>query len=267
MARLSISKAWDETKVVIAQSGNLIVAVGLALLVLPGVVAGLVQPQPTPGELPPAGPWMALMLAALLIGMVGQLAIVRLALGSGVSVGEALAHAARRFLPFLGAVLLVIIPFLILVSVLAAMIGTDPEQANAAATLVLLLVLIGMIYVLIRLLLMAPVATAESIGPVEIVKRSWQLTRGNWWRLFAFFLLLIIAGSILVLAVGTIMGTIVGLVSDGTIEPMSVGALVVGLVTQVVATALTIVFMVMLARMYLQVAGGHAHVSVPSSAD
>ena len=38
MAKLSISQAWDETRLILARDGKLIAAVALALFVLPGIV-------------------------------------------------------------------------------------------------------------------------------------------------------------------------------------------------------------------------------------
>ena len=40
MRRLSISRAWEETKSVIARDGRLLVSVALALVVLPQTIMG-----------------------------------------------------------------------------------------------------------------------------------------------------------------------------------------------------------------------------------
>ena len=45
MHKLSISRAWDETKAIFARDGRLLVAVALALVVLPMVVLGLAVPS------------------------------------------------------------------------------------------------------------------------------------------------------------------------------------------------------------------------------
>ena len=60
-----------------------------------------------------------------LIAMVGQLAIIRLAIGPSVSVGGAISHAVGRALPYLAAVILLVIALIILalplIAVLAAL--------------------------------------------------------------------------------------------------------------------------------------------------
>ena len=38
----------------------------------------------------------------------------------------------------------------------------------------------------------SPVASEETVGPIGIIRRSWELTRGNWWRLFGFIVLFLL---------------------------------------------------------------------------
>ena len=264
MGKLSISKAWDESRQVLARDGGLLATVALALIVLPGVVAGMLNPQPAQGQMPELG-WPTLVTAlSFLLGLVGQIALIRLAIGSRLTVGEAIGHGVRRALPYIAATLLWVAPFLI---VIALVVGANyvPGQVSPGGAGLVLLIALVMLVLAIRMLMTAPVASAETSGPIAIIRRSWDLTRGNWWRLFAFFLLFLIAVVIVMLAVGAILG-VVSTVVFGDIEPMSVGALLVALVTQVAAAAITVVFIVMLARIYVQLAGeGEVEASVPSS--
>jgi hypothetical protein len=57
--RISLSAAWDEAKVILVRDGRLLAAVALAMLVLPGIILDVSMPEATPGQMPPAGPWMA----------------------------------------------------------------------------------------------------------------------------------------------------------------------------------------------------------------
>ena len=45
MASLSISKAWDESKAILAHDGRLIASVALALVALPTAITGLIDPK------------------------------------------------------------------------------------------------------------------------------------------------------------------------------------------------------------------------------
>lgn len=265
MARLSISKAWEESRATIAGNASLLTTVVLALFVLPGVVSDLVTPDAPPGQIPPLGTWTIVAVIALLIGLVGQLALIRLAIGSRLTVGEAIGHGARRAPAYFAATIMWLLPFLLVGAVLLGMIAREPEDISPGAALGLFVLACVMLFFAIRMLMTSPVASAESQGPIGIIRRSWQLTSGNWLRLFAFFVLLVIAVVVAVTAVASIAGVIAELLFGG-VEQYSVGALFVALVTQIVSAAVTVVLMVMLARIYVQLAGeGAAEATVPTT--
>lgn len=254
MAGLSISRAWDESKDVIRTDGKLLAAVALAMFVLPGVIVALVSPAAAPGQMPEMGYWTVLSFIAVLVSLVGQLAVVRLALGPRLTVGEAIAHGARRAPAYIGSVFLWALPFLMLIAALIAPYQADPDSAPPAVLFgVIALALLGM-YVAVRLILTSSVASAETVGPVGILRRSWALTRGNWWRLFAALLLFLILFLIVSAAVGAVLGSIIVLVF-GPPEPFSVSTLIIALISQIVSAVLTTVLMVLLARVYAQLSG------------
>lgn len=263
MAKLSISKAWDETRGVLGRDGKLMAAVALALIVLPGTVQALVSPPTVPGDMPAPGAWLLVVFIAIIVGVVGQLAVIRLALGPPTSVGEAIGHGLRRMPVYLAAMLLWLVPLILVMFLLARQVrGQDP---SAAASLAFLVLIALVFYGAVRMIVASAVASAEGVGPLRILQRSWTLTRGSWWRLFGFILLFFIAVFLLMIAVGAVIGILVGIVL-GAPEPMSVGALIIALVTQLAVAAITVVFLVMIARIYIQLSGsGEATVSVPSS--
>jgi len=45
------------------------------------------------------------------------------------------------------------------------------------------------VWILIRLTLAVPAVVLEGTGPVEALRRSWQLVQGSWWRVFGITLL------------------------------------------------------------------------------
>jgi len=263
VAKLSISQAWDESRAVLARDGKLIGAVALALFVLPGIVLDLFMPEAPAGQFPPAGPWMAVAAVAILISLVGQLAIIRLAMGPHLTVGEAISHGARRLLPYLGAALLWVVPLCLVIGLLFASAGSDPEHPSAAAALGLVLAgLIG-IYLAVRFLMMSAVASAEGSGSLAILRRSWDISGGNWWRLFGFLLTFAIGAIVLLWAVGAVTGLLAQL-AFGSIARMTAGGLIVIIVSQLISALVSLTFFVMLARLYTQ-RGAGAQASVPSS--
>ncbi len=270
---LSISRAWDETRAIFARDGRLFVAVALALIVLPGILVVLTTPESGSGEEQDALS-QVLQLIAGLVGILGQLALVRLALGPTTTVGGAIAHGARRFLPLLGALLLLILTVAILILPIIMMSGGAgalnrgaAASPSGAAALAILLVVILVLALSVKFMVAAAVASAEPVGPIAILKRSWALTNGHYWKLLGLLLLLAIAVLVLMLAAGTIGGILARIVTPD-LEPFSVGALVLALFAAFVQGVFTVLSSVMLARVYVQLAGeGTAEVetSVPNS--
>ena len=270
MAGLSISKAWDETRAILARDGKLLVSVALALIVLPAVVLGLLAP-PLASEAPPAWIQVVSMVVALL-GIAGQIAVIRLALGSRTVVGEAIAHAFKRLLPTIVAILLIAFAFAIvalpiflllapLESIEAAAAGrVGPEIGRAMLIVFFLLLLIGA-----RFQLITPVGAAEPIGPIKILQRSWAISKGHYWRLLAFLVITLVLVLIIVLYIGQVMGAVLVGALIGKIFPFSLGALIAGLISGLAQGAFSVVISVMIARIYTQLAGGAIEASVPHS--
>lgn len=271
MGRLSISRAWDETRGVLGSDGKLLTTVALALILLPQTVtATIAPPKELSGQDAPS--WIGLL--ALLVGLIGiiaQIAIVRLALRSGTSVGDAISRGAKRVLPAFGAVMLfVLATILVITPILMLAAGGEHLPALAAGKIppslawVILLLIAVLLLVGVRLQMIVPAASEEAGGPIRLLKRSWELTRGNYWRLLGFLLIVLIC-ALVVLYVAGIMSGLLARTIFGDIEPLSFGALVVALLTAAVQAAFSVVITVMLARIYGQLAGaGAAQLAEPS---
>jgi hypothetical protein len=269
MAALSISQAWDEAKARIASDGRLMMVVAIALIALPMAVTGVVSPRTAAAESTLVS--SLIFLASSLLAIVGQLAVIRLAIGSNVSVGEAIGHAARRMpIYFLAAILIALALFLTLIPFVAILyaagIPLDSEAAQSPLAVILLLAFVALaIFVGVRMLMSSPVASEEAIGPVAIIRRSWELTSGRFWRLFGFLLMFLIGAAVTMIAVNAAF-TLLAVLLFGPVEPMSASALVVAIAEAVVNAAVTVLLAVMLARIYLQLAGrGSLDVTVPNT--
>lgn len=277
MARLSISQAWDESRQILTREGGLLSAVALALVALPmaifvAFVPGGVLSALTKAAQGSSGHALG-QIALFLIFLLGQLSVTRLALGPSVSVGGAIAAASRRALSYIGAALIIGVAIMIgifaisIIVVLAAQPASQEEFAKSPAMMVTLAAICALyLFAFARVISVAPaVATSESsLGPIGIIRRSWSLTAGHFWRLAGFLVLFFVATSIAMGAIGLAIGSVVEIVF-GQIDPMSASALVVGLAEGVMTAAITVTLMVMLARIYVQLAGLDAKASVPSS--
>jgi hypothetical protein len=251
MSKLSLSPAWEETLTVVARDGRLFLAVALALFVLPGLILNVSMPSFEPQQLPPMGPWILVAIAAVLVSLIGQIAVIRLAMEPHVAVGEAIRHALARLLPYVAALLIWTVPLLLVGSALYAYLAVNQTHPSVVAALALIVLCFAGAFIAVRLMLSSAVASAENIGPVAILRRSWKLSAGNWWRLFAFLFLFAIGALCLLWAVDSVVGLLVRMVVEDA-GPRSVGGLINSIISQLVSALLSVGFFVMLARVYVQ---------------
>jgi hypothetical protein len=262
MRALSVSAAWEETRAILVRDGRLYISVALALIALPSAISVLVNPGGLNSSTAPV--WKDLIaLFASLIALAGQLALIRLALGPSTTVGTAVVHGLRRMPFYVAAVVLLVIALVILmiplvVILMAAGIPIASSAVRVPASPVT--VLVGLLYFAVaaffgvRMILSAAIASAEDAGPIGILRRSWALTAGHWWALFGFVAIFLVGVIIVLLALGSALGVVVRL-TLGAVEPMSAAALVLALVQSLVSAAISTLFALMLARIYLQLAG------------
>lgn len=258
---ISIGKAWDESRDILTRDGKLILTIGAAMLMLPTALVALVSPQAVGAE-PPAPGFMgtAVQILSFLLTQTGVLALIALALRPNLSVGESIRAGLSRLLPTLAAFLLYILPMVFLLGIIfGATVGGDTPEAMLAnlrsagggASLAILLWAVAFVYLGVRFLLANAVALAESANPITILKRSWQLSRGAFFKLFLFMLLWGILLLTAQMATAAVAGVLVGL-TLGAPEPFSVAALLTGLIAGAVNMMVVIVYALMVARIYAQ---------------
>lgn len=254
MTKLSIGRAWSETVGAVKRDGRLIVPVALAFAVIPATLFALALPPVPAGQIREPGIWMVLYPLLLLAALIGQMVIMRLAIGPAASVGEAIRHALRRAPSVIGAALIFGIPAAAILIPIAMPVMANPTSPPAAASLLLMVASIALLCLWVRLMLMTASGVAETIGPVAIVKRSWALTRGNFWRLLAMAVLFGIVAWIAIIAVQSVTGSAL-IIALGQPEPWSVSALLIALIAAIAQAVASVLFAVLLARIYVQLAG------------
>jgi len=267
MNKLSLSRAWDETRKVLAHDGRLFASVALALVVLPQTVIGLVAPR-SAGE---ASSLTAALLAfTILIGLIAQIALNRLAVGPSTTVGAAIGRGVRRMPALLGASVILLVGLFILLIPIVILLGAlglvaEPDRAHEApaSLLVLILLVVALCYGVFQLTI--PVAAAEDGGSLRLMTRSWHLARGNYGRLVAFVFIVFIGLLVVLLAGQFGLGSIIT-VALGQPDALSLSALVISLVVAPIQAVFTVIFAVMLARIYVQLSGSApAQSGVPRS--
>jgi hypothetical protein len=258
-ASLSIGTAYNEAAAFIRREKRLIAPLVLALLVLPVALAQLVQPaNPFDGG-DDSRAWFGIAAIAFLIGLVGQMAISRLAMVPNRSPGEAIGSALRRapavfaaFFIFGLCVSAALIP-LIVIDMLVTGAG---KEAGASPFLQSVSILLAFAAVP-RVLVMPAMAMDEQSGPWRLLKGSWSATRGHYWRLLGFFLLFLLASQVLVRATTAVVGTFATLLI-GAPQPWSVAQLLVALVVGLVQGIAGALYAAMLGRMAVQLRSASA---------
>ena len=261
MSSLSIGRAWDESKAALRANRKLIVPVTLGLILLPAVMVSMIEPRVAPGDQPPPGAWMLVALAMVIVMLIGELAIVLLVNGFRGSVGEAIGKAARRTPTFILAALCFLLPVVLVFSILLGVAGAGTTDAgaidwtNLGATgwLILLVCTAALLYFSIRLLPLMAVIASEAIGAIAALKRSFALTSGHFWRLFAFLLILMVGFAVAAITVGAVVGASVTM-ALGDPEPWSLSLLLIALAGGLVQAGFVMVYTAMLARIYAQLA-------------
>lgn len=258
MAHLSLTQAWNEAAAFVKREARLIVPVAFMLVVLPPVLLSLFVPQTSPLEPPQPGPWLLAVPVILVLGLAGNIAICRLVLRAGISVGEALSHGFRRMPALLGAVLLLSLAaflLLVVVSIVALAVGgSGPAPSGGAIALMLLLALPVLLYFGVRFIVTTPAAAAESGGSLALLRRSWRLTAGHVWTLIGFVLLVALLSLVVSLAAGLVFGLIIVALA-GPPAPGTVSGVLALLVSAAVRTLVTVYATALVARVYAQLAG------------
>lgn len=262
MTTMSIGKAWEETVAFVARERSLLFPVALLFVALPGLVLQEMTPpelaewKMNAASIPSVPPGFAL---AMLIGVViiwfGSLALFALALRPGISVAEALRLSMAR-MPILLGTALVVLGLLLAMLVVAMMIvvGFTLVAKPVGAALAMLLatgVGAGTVYGSVRLLLLNPVVIDGTEGVMASLRHGWALTRGHFWRLFGFILVLALLSAIVGAAAQAVFGVIGALIGG----PEG-GRLAGGVGGAIVSTVVQVYMLVMLARLYRQAEGG-----------
>ena len=250
---VSIGTAWSEAAAFVRREKKLLAPLVLALMVVPATVSQLVQPSnPFAG---PDGfqPWMAIAALALVAGLVGQMAVSRLALGWHGSLGEAIVMALKRLATVIAAFILF---FLCLGLLLfpGIVVLTLAGGAAGTAQLANFLTLLAVFAAAPKILLAPAIAMDRQLGPWALVKATWQATRGHYWRLLGFFILFLAASLIFAMAASSVVGTIATL-ALGKPDPMTVSRLTIALAGGLVQGVVATIYAAMIGRIVAQLPG------------
>ncbi len=264
--KFDMSAAWSEAMRLIAANRDVVLIVAGVFFFLPyaafAMIVGdqmtAIQAGASGGEADPGAAmeammsfygsiwWLVLLMTIIqALGMLGLLALLKDR--SRPTVGQALALGAKSLLPYLVAQILV---SLILVVIVMIPFAIGAGVSVAAGVIVGLVAFVAAVYLFTKFSLVPAVIVIDRIlNPITALGRSWRLTKGNSFRLFLFYFLLVVA----IMVVGIVISIVIGLVFAlaGSEAALIGNALVAGLLNAVWATLL----LAALAAAHRQLAG------------
>lgn len=256
VARISIGDAWEGASAFLMREWKLLLPVSLAFVGLPALVMALGSPQLDP-KTATAADYLAIMpwaLGSTLIGLVGTLATNALVLVPGISVGEALARAGRRFAVALATLVLIGLAgmaALVPLSLFAALAG----KGGVALAILILAGLFG--YVGIRMMMTNIVVAAEPVGPWQAITRSWALTSGHFIKLLGFAMLTLVAAMAVSVAV-TLGGGVVAILIGKLLAMPQIAQMLTGILAALLNSFFSMVLLVVIVFLYYQLAGSRS---------
>ncbi len=217
--KLNISAAWEEAVAMVTANREVLIVLAGVFFLLPSLAMELFIPKPTDtgGDDPAAALeavktyWIAALpyfVVSIVIQSLGQLAVTRLVAGPrDCTVGEVLREAA------IGLPILVLTQLLLgLVWMVAggALIGIPAAAGSPVLVFLLGVVLLGVaVWAGMRLSLIVPAIAIDGLrNPFEIIRRSWELTRGNAGSILLFIVLLVVAAVVLAIIIVVVGGAV-----------------------------------------------------------
>lgn len=188
-----------------------------------------------------------LVATSLCTGLV-VVAISQAVLNKKIGAAEVFDRSKKRIWGLLGVSLLPSLIMGVIIFVAILLTGLLVSVTESAASFLVLLVLIPGVVILsllfmIRWLLAPAILILEERKVIASLKRSWQLTKGSFWRLFGIYLLTSIIASLIAGLIAGVLGIASGLLFPQGYD-VNFGALVSTLLVQVVSYTLTIAFTV-----------------------
>ena len=218
----------------------MLITVAAPFTLLVDMAMSLFGPEP-PRSLAAMTPQLVILLIVIpgLIGAIAQLTVARLLTAPEVTPRAALVTTFDVYPAYLAALLLSAAP----IAVAALVLSLLPTGFG-------LLLAVPAFYLAARLFLIMPIAVSERLGPVAILKRSWQLTNGRGATIIGFLVLgMLVALGVALLAggVGAAFGSVFKIIGLGAI-----GIFVSTLIKALVSTLLSVASAAAAAVIYLK---------------
>ena len=284
MTKFDGNQAWNEAMRLVSANREVLLVMAGVFIFLPAVAAQffmgdsqaqmmalLPKMQNTKDPMAAMQPLMALyakvlpyVLVMMVAQTIGKLAMMALLTDyRRPTVGEALAIGLKSLPTLIVVGLLLMLGYAVVAFALALVIGVlvavlgmiSPVLSGLMAVVAVAAFIGALLVVFTRLSLVTPVVIIERISsPVQAIKLSWNMVKGNTRRLLLFFMLLGVAYMVIALIAGGVLGVVVGLIV-GKGSAMALGT---GIVGGLIGMAASVVFTALLVAIHRQLAGESA---------
>ena len=261
--KFDMGEAWNTATGLLSKNKDVILVVAGVFFFLPYLASTLLMPQAmTPQSANPedmqavfdtimqtyADYWWVMLIIFVTQG-IGTLALlVLLTDRARPTLGDALKSGAIAFPSYFATNIIsaLIVAFAIVVpGFLVVASGIE-----ALGILVLFLVFPILFYLMVKLSLIMPAIAIDGIrNPFRVIARSWRLTKGNSFRLFLFYFLLLVATVVVFLLASLVLGVVLAAMG-GEIEIIGNG-----IVASLINAVFVVIFLAVLAGVHLQLSG------------
>jgi hypothetical protein len=251
-----MSAVWDESAALIRREQKLLIPVALATIGIGSFISGFTQPETAGAGLGIAG--IVGFIIGNILSLIGNLAIMALALMPGMSVAESLNLAMSRLPKMLAVAGIFLIGVIVMIIPVALAIGFSGEPISenmtlqelpAIAILVVAIVSLVLFYLLARLITLTAVIVDQNPPAVEAVRSSFMATREIAAKVVGVMLLFLVVTLVVSGAATSISGILFGMIGKAVGAPFLGKGLAV-LVTGMISALISIVSTVFAAMLY-----------------
>lgn len=274
--QFDMNRTWSQALALVRKNFQLLAVIAGVFMLLPSVLfyvafpdilammSVTADPEVVETQMLSMMPQLPIVgLAALLLQMVGYMAMVALIGNGRPTVGQSIVRGIKGLPALLGAIILFAAGYIavtlvlgLVTGLLAALFGMGSEGAVAGLGAILSTVLLAVVfYVMVRFCLTLPGIVLERLGAVAALRRSWRLTSSRAGAIFAFFALLFVAYMVISLLLFIVFGAF-GFVAGSQL--MGGTALVLGLLSGVVGALTAVLLSGILVSIHAQLTGGGA---------
>lgn len=263
-----MAEVWDRATEFLSDNLGTVTPIALLLILVPISIQGNLAPLIKGSSATTVLVIRLVTLVLAMVSLVGQLAVMALALDPDRTTSEA-STVARARLPRLLLVVIALIGALCVaalpVVVMIAAAGNDPmlllqSDGGGLRAMTLppgmglglvaygLVASIVLLWLSARLVLIYPVVVAENLG-FGAIARSFRLTQGLTWPIIGMLLLYAVVSTVTTLAAQTVFGSIFAIVA-GSGGP-DLGVVLTAVIVAAVAAAFAVLSAAFTAKLYI----------------